>query len=71
MVQAILSIVGSFVPFVVRLLGDWLDKNNANAEVRAQYVSLVRAMQKQGLLPARLRDDYERQLEELNRGPRP
>lgn len=64
------SILSLFGPLAVRLIGNWLDKRGANEELKREFNSFKAALEKNGFLQSEIRDDVERQREELRR-PKP
>lgn len=63
----LLPILSPFVPIGVRLFGSWLDHVEAKAEVKAAFQAFVAQMYSTGLLAAELRNDSEKQREDLKK----
>ncbi len=66
-----IGIIGAIVPLAVRLITHFLDKSQADAELRRQWAEFVRNMQSKGLVPSRLRDDWADQVNDLNKPKAP
>lgn len=67
MFTTILNLAG---PLAIRLVGRWLDKRSANADLKAKFQEFVVAMQSHGLLRAEIRHDVNRQRDELRNPPK-
>lgn len=55
------AIVTAFLPTIVRVVGDILNRKNATDAERQLFIDFVKVMQKYGMLPADMKMDYDSQ----------
>lgn len=56
----------AFLPIAIRLIGYFIDRSVKDAEIKGRWLDFVLAMQAKGIISAKLRDDYQRQRDELD-----
>lgn len=61
------AILLALAPVAIKLFDLFLSKIKADKEARKAYLKLVNSLGNQGKISVSLREDYERQLEELER----
>jgi len=57
----------NYLTIVFKLLGLVLDWYGASIDTRKKFLDLVKEAEKDELIPSKARDDFERQLEALNK----
>jgi len=62
------SIIAALLPFAIKIIASWFEKNEQKKEARDAFLKFVEAMQKSGSDSARLKKSYEEQLERLRNG---
>jgi hypothetical protein len=60
------AIISQLIPILITAVGAWINIRAQNKELKRQWLLFVLEMQNQGHISMKLRDEYERQLQELN-----
>ena len=69
--MSLAALIGPFIPLLIRAIGMWITHKVESDEIRKTWLLFVETMQARGSMSARLKDEYERQLEALRRDPPP
>jgi hypothetical protein len=65
------AIIGAILPFGIKIIGWWLDKSAADAEMKRQFYGFVDSLGQRNMIAAKLHDSYKAQLERLAAADKP
>lgn len=61
------SLIAVAAPLLIKLITIFVNNKVEDNELKKQWLSFVVAMQKKGVIPSQLTDEYRRQLDQLER----